>query len=83
MNQEIASRALAKSGFLVPERDRQTDRERPSLGGWAPTAVSPRTLLSAHTSVLRETGRAGRQEAASGKCAVVCRTDRQQTMGQD
>lgn len=53
MNKELASRAIGKSGFLVPKRDRQ----RPSLGDWAPTATSPRTLPLAHTSVLRETGR--------------------------
>lgn len=64
MNKELASRALGKSGFLVPKRDRQ----RPSLGDWAPTATSPRTLPLAHTSVLRDRQRCRkRQEAAGGK----------------
>ena len=33
MNKEVASRAREKSGFLVQIK---TNRERPSLGGWAP-----------------------------------------------
>lgn len=66
MNKELASRALGKPGFLVLEKERQTNRERPSLGGWAPIAASPRALSSLSPKVNRQSRK--RQEVACGKC---------------
>lgn len=68
MNKELASRALGKSGFLVPEKERQTNRERPSLGGWAPTATSPRAPSLALLSPKGNRQSRKRQEVVGGKC---------------